>query len=148
MLSLREARAEDKDILYLWANDPVTRKNSFNQSAIPYEDHEKWFERVMKDCSVKLFILIYDTIPAGQVRLNLKNKTAEISYSIAPEFRRRGFGCAIIELTANLVKEKIPEITTLIAKVKPDNEPSIKVFEKLGFKANHISYSLDLSEED
>ena len=45
---LREAIIEDIDILCKWANDPLVRQNSFSTEKIRYEDHVKWFNRVLK----------------------------------------------------------------------------------------------------
>ena len=36
-LILREAKKDDVELLFKWANDPVVRKNSFNESLIAYE---------------------------------------------------------------------------------------------------------------
>ena len=46
MIYLREATIEDRDLLYEWANDPETRRASFNTDRINYEEHCRWFERI------------------------------------------------------------------------------------------------------
>ena len=41
-LNLRLATAEDRVLLWQWANDPVVRRNSFDTQAIDWPDHDSW----------------------------------------------------------------------------------------------------------
>ena len=121
MIYLREAEQTDIEFPFAWAIDPEVRQNSFTTDPIPYEDHRRWFERIMADDKVLQYIMMDDENPVGQIRLNLENDTAEIGYSIAVEYRGREYGHKILRLIVDEVKEQHPEIKTLIAKVKPEN---------------------------
>ena len=143
MIYLREAEQTDIELLFAWANDPVVRQNSFTTDPIPYEDHRRWFQRIMADDKVLQYIMMDDENPVGQIRLNLENDTAEIGYSIAVEYRGRGYGHKILRLIVDEVKEQHPEIKTLIAKVKPENLASKKLFESEGYEMKYSCYSLD-----
>ena len=144
MIYLRSATLADIDLLYEWANDSVTRANSFNTGFIPYEDHKKWFLTLMQSTSSHQFILMDGEAPIGQVRLDVKDHEAEIGYSISKEFRGQGFGHKILRLLSEKVQEQFPEIRHLIAKVKPSNIASKKLFESEGYEMKYSCYSLNI----
>lgn len=147
MLYIRNATKADMDLLYKWANDPIVRKNSFSTELIPYENHVLWFNRIMADPFVLQFVLMEDNTPVGQIRLNIEGKEAEIGYSIASEFRGKGYGHKILQLVANEVITNHPEIEKLVAKVKPDNIASNKLFKSEGFEMEYTCYTQTLRSE-
>lgn len=144
-LYLRKAELADIDMYYNWANDPVVRSNSFNTEQIPYEDHVIWFNEAIKRDDVALFVLMDDDMPVGQIRINISDAVAEISYSIASEFRGKGYGGKIVSLLIERIREEMPKIKTVSARVKPDNLASMKVFEKIGFKRREMAFVLDVN---
>lgn len=129
---LREVRSIDRDLLYRWANDPMVRQNAFNTDEINYEDHCNWFTRCLQREDVKIYILIENGMPVGQVRLNIENGEALIDYSIAPAYRGKGLGHQIIEMICEEVK-RMKNVTVMVAYVKHENTPSRHVFLKNGF---------------
>lgn len=135
-LYLREATDSDMDLLFEWANDKDVRKNSFNSEPIPYENHVKWFNRIMSDDTVLQFIMCDRNEPIGQIRLNIEGDRAYIGYSISPDRRGQGFGERMLKLTIGKVKEenaKNHNIKTLVGQVKYENPASARAFEKCGF---------------
>lgn len=142
MVFLRKAERKDIDLLYKWANDPVVRKNSFNSKTISYESHIKWFDRIICDPTILLYILMVDDTPVGQIRLDVEDGEAEISYSIDSEFRGKGYGRIILQLIAREVNMNHQNIITLVAKVKPDNIISKNLFESEGYKMIYACYTL------
>lgn len=147
MVYLRNATKEDVDLLYKWTNDPVVRNNSFNTEPIPYNNHVSWFNRIMADPSVLLYILMDDDTPVGQIRLSVDEKEAEIGYSIASEFRGKGYGHIILQLVANEIRKNHFEIERLVAKVKPDNIASNKLFIAEGYEMEYMCYTQTLRSE-
>lgn len=129
---LREARLVDRDLLYRWVNDPIVRQSAFNIDEINYEDHCNWFARCLQREDVKIYILIKNGTPVGQVRLNIENSEALIDYSIAPAYRGKGLGHQIIEMICEEVK-RMKNVTVMVAYVKHENTPSRHVFLKNGF---------------
>ena len=99
----------------------------------------------MSDPDVLQYIMMNDQIPVGQIRLTVEEDEAEISYSIAPQYRKQGYGHKILQLIYHEVEQKHPEIKTLIAKVKSDNMASRKLFEGEGFRTSYICYEADIS---
>lgn len=146
-LYLRKAGRADMDLLYQWANDPVVRKMAFHTEPIPYEDHVKYFTKMMADASVYQYILYDGGLPAGQIRLNVEGREALIDYSIAPGYRGRGYGTGLLELLRKqLAAERIPHVEKLTGQVKYENPASARVFEKCGFtkreREEYIQYEL------
>lgn len=148
MLYLRNAKKEDVDLLYIWANDPVVRSNSFKTEPITYDNHVSWFNRIMSDSAVLQYILMEDDTPVGQIRLNVKGKEAEIGYSIGSEFRGKGYGHLILQLIADEVRKNHLEIDKLVAKVKPDNIASNKMFKSEEYEMEYVCYSQILQKKE
>ena len=156
---LREAVPSDCRLLYDWRMDPVTRAGSFGHDTFPYEEHEKWFQKLMADPCRKQFILLRmpaagssaaelpvaaqtaadsteavlpAATPAAQLRLDLSGQKAEISYSVAASERGKGLGTLLIQMAVSHARN-VSGIRTLTAEVLPDNTASRRIFEKCGF---------------
>ena len=144
ILSLRNAEPGDIDILFQWANDSETRRNSFDQHEIAWDEHEAWFNRMINDPDRVQFIMMNDNTPVGQIRLDISGDVAIISYSIAPEERGKGYGKRIIKLAKEMIHKDYPSIIRMKAEVKPQKKASIKGFEQKGFAENNRVYETDL----
>ena len=71
----------------------------------------------------------------GMYRLDREEEGAfEISYSIAQEYRERGYGKAMLSAGEALLREKHPDAVKLTAKVKKGNEASRHLFVALGYE--------------
>lgn len=140
MEQLRKATEADKERLFHWANDRQVREASFQTGEIAWEEHEAWFDRMMRDEKVCQFIYEQDGIPVGQVRLNLENQTARISYSIAKEYRGKGYAKRMLNCMEREIRNSYPMIHKLIADVKCINTASRCVFEQLGYGEDKIQY--------
>ena len=132
-LSLKKATISDCELLLSWANEPDTRRNSLNSESISLETHTKWLTQILHDESVSLYILYSEDIPVGQIRLNCTGTQAKISYSIAREYRGRGFGSQIIRMLEAIITAERPSLAILVAEVKFMNVPSKKIFENNGY---------------
>jgi RimJ/RimL family protein N-acetyltransferase len=142
MLALREATAEDAELLLAWRNDPVTRANSFEQGAIELESHRAWLTRKLASPDTRLWILTDDGVPAGQVRYDRRGHAGEVSVAIAPEFRGRGFGSAILRLSAPRACSELA-LSEIRALVKPSNQASLAAFERAGFQRGDDTHAGD-----
>lgn len=141
---LREATADDRDILFAWTNDEKVRQNSFSANPVSYEEHIKWFEKIMDDCNVIQWIFQEDGKPIGQIRFSINGETAEVGYSICAEYRGRGMGTLMLQMAAEKIHEENPKIKKIIAKVKTGNEVSRKAFLSNGYKSvfEQLEYEL------
>src|SRR5205807_1357423 len=80
---LRSSATEDREILWLWANDAQTRRSSIDPSAIPWNDHVDWFER--QRTSDNAILLIAENAAAqsvGSIRFDTRDGwcSARVSY--------------------------------------------------------------------
>lgn len=146
-LSLRKAVYEDMDVLFEWANDPVVRKNSFNTNQIMWDEHASWFDRVLKDEGRILYIFEVDGVSAGTMRLDYMTEhtssgqmEAEVSYSLAPEFRGKGYGKRMLRLLEDEIHASSLGIDCIVARVKPDNARSSRSFLDTGYEEEYIQY--------
>ena len=137
---LREATMDDKDLLFEWTNDPVVRSESFHSEEISYEEHSKWFDRIMSDENELQFVLVSGDEDIGQARLTIEDGNAVVSYSIAPDNRGQGFGTEVIRLLQEEAR-KNSRIHRLVAQVKSSNIASMKCFEKSGFTEEYRQYT-------
>jgi len=135
-LVLRDASADDVELLYSWRNEPAARHNSFNREVIESDAHRRWFAaKLAAHTQTRIWILTDDGIPVGQVRYERRGEAAEISFSIDSRFRGRGLGTAILKLSAPKACQElgVHEVRGL---VKVDNTASIAAFERAGFRRN------------
>lgn len=132
-VELVPAAEEHRRLVFEWANDPETRSMSFSEQEIPWEVHCSWYEESLKREDRKLYICMHNETPVGIYRLDFSGETAEISYSIAPGYRHRGYGQEMLKAGEALVGESFPEVKRLCAKVKAGNEASKGIFRKLGY---------------
>ena len=93
----------------------------------------------MEDKNTVQYILMADGEPVGQIRLIIDGNEAEIGYSISSQHRRKGYGRMMLQLIAEEVNQKYPNIK----KVKPENIASKKLFESEGYDMKYSCYVLD-----
>lgn len=137
---LRRATDSDIDILFQWANDALTRANSFSTHQISYEEHCAWFKNILSDETQLQFILMHEAEPVGQVRLTIFDDKANISYSVNPSKRGLGYGKILCKIVIEEVRENYPNIRKLCAQVKPTNDASIHCFTENGFAHAYNQY--------
>ncbi|HOI12515.1 MAG TPA: UDP-2,4-diacetamido-2,4,6-trideoxy-beta-L-altropyranose hydrolase [Methanoculleus sp.] len=135
-LLVRHTRLSDEALLLAWANDLQTRKNSFSPEPIPAESHHRWFRNRLRDLDgCHLYVVeTQEGIPMGQVRFERQEPAWVISYSLAPQFRKRGLGRPLLKAALSKMRSEYPGALVL-GRVKPDNLPSRKIFESLDFEA-------------
>ncbi len=133
-LSLRDATADDVDLLYAWRNEPATRESSFQTAVIDIDSHRQWFTRKPSQHGrTRIWILTESGDPAGQVRYDSDSDVAEISFSIDPRFRGRGLGTEILRLSAPRACRELL-LKRLRGVVKANNAASIAAFDRAGFR--------------
>ena len=142
-LTVRRARKTDEGVLFSWANDAETRRNSFDGRKIELPEHRSWFRSRLQDGDCRFYLVEACGVAIAQVRFERQGLLWMISYSLSPIFRGRGLavGClrmAISELAAEERK------VALLASVKPSNIASRNVFERLGFAI--VTESIDSIE--
>lgn len=129
-LYLREATVEDTMLLFVWANDLLVRQNSFSSKNIVWDEHRKWFELALSNDNVKIYVLQYNELPVGQIRIENNGSEWRIGYSIDDSWRGNGYGRQML----CLLESKVVDGTHLLGEVKRENIASQKIFEELGYR--------------
>lgn len=151
-LVLREVTGKDIDLLFRWANDPVTRQNAFHTEQIPYETHRAWFVRMLADRDVMKYILCSassnteEMQDIGQIRLSIEDGEALIDYSIDPEKRGAGFGTKMILMAEEKLRESRADVIYCKGQVKHENIASAKAFEKCGYDMEEKEQYLEFTK--
>jgi len=138
ILTLRRVREDDVQLVWEWANDPVTRAASFSPEPIAWSEHVQWFESKLKSENCLFFLVTLDDgLPLGQVRYDRDGDEAVISISLGESFRGQGYGSAVLRLACRKVIAT-ERINLIHAYIKQKNESSWRAFIKAGFKETGI----------
>ena len=131
--NLFEAGLDDSHDILAWRNHPDTRKNSVNTRAIDEREHELWFKQRLASELCKIYMARDENgLNLGMVRFDIHAdaQMAEISIAIAPA--SQGQGLAALLLRRAIETFDRAELI-LQARVKDENIPSKKSFERNGF---------------
>ena len=142
----RVAVAADAQLYFNWANDPDTRRQSFNSAPISLEVHEVWFARKVVDPNALLLVFETEERQAvGQVRFEEQvNGEVIIGVSVDKAFRGHGLASQIIQQGCEVYKH-LRNNVPISAYIKPNNEASIRAFERAGFVETSQSGALNES---
>jgi UDP-2,4-diacetamido-2,4,6-trideoxy-beta-L-altropyranose hydrolase len=144
-LLLRQAVEGDCDFIYEVRNHPLVYAHCFSAQPIAWELHCAWFSHKLSASDCRILIIEDSRGKAGVIRFDLQARRSEISISLHPSRLGLGFGAAALELGSAWLRRKLPDITEITARIKPDNIASIKAFVRAGFAECYRAYSLDLS---
>lgn len=138
---LRLATQQDCLLLWNWVNDPAVRSASFSSELISWPRHTQWFNEKLQNCLCRIFIAeIADGTPVGQVRLDFdQSKSATVNVTIAQEFRRMGYGSTLIKEVVEMAFQQF-ELDEFHALIKPENQASLRTFERAGFIKAGVEY--------
>ena len=144
---LRPVNSNDINTIFRWSNDSLVRSQSFSSDKIKYNDHVRWFNSILNSSSVIFCILNVKNEDVGQIRLKIDNNRAVISYSIACEHRKKGFGKLILMLAEEYIAYTTEDIEYMKAEVKKDNTASNKLFIKLGYTLKKVNNKCNIYEK-
>ena len=131
---LRPATAEDAEVLWRWANDPVTRAASLSPGAIPWSDHLQWLAAKLEDPNAYLWLAVGERDqPLGQVRFDRSGSEAVVSVGLDPNRRGAGLGSRLIQRSTERLM-RTEGVALVRAYIKPDNLASRRAFARAGYK--------------
>ena len=128
---LRPATLQDAEMLLEWRNDELTRANSINSGIIGLKEHRHWLDGVLKHPQIVNPEI--NRAPIGTVRIYVEPDCSEMSWTVAPLERGKGYGKKMVAIAISLTKGVI------IAKIKKHNAASIAIAESNGFKLAGIN---------
>jgi spore coat polysaccharide biosynthesis predicted glycosyltransferase SpsG/RimJ/RimL family protein N-acetyltransferase len=135
LLDLRRAEPGDAELLWAWANDPLTRAQSFSSEPIPWETHLAWFRERCEDPAHALFVAGDRGGPVGLVRFAPAGSDLEIAVVVAPERRGQHLAAPLIDAGVRRVaRERGP--ATVVARIKVGNTASQRAFRAADFDAD------------
>tara|TARA_B100001564_G_scaffold226618_1_gene191075 strand:- start:12760 stop:13803 length:1044 start_codon:yes stop_codon:yes gene_type:complete len=119
-----------------WRNDEITRLNSINQDIISPSEHKNWLSSKIKSRETMLLMHFFESEPCGLIKLDkLDKNNFGISINLNPEFRGKKLSSLIISKSLHyLIKQGEDSNINILASIKHSNIPSIKSFERSGFK--------------
>lgn len=128
-MELRLAIPDDALLLWKWRNDPETRAYSFDASPVSLDQHLKWFFYSLSNPDRFLYVAWEKEVPIGTVRFDKQADSYEISWTIAGEQRKKGWGTKMVgEALKNFQNAKV------FCRIKPGNMASYKIAERNNIK--------------
>lgn len=131
MISLRPARSSDAALLRRWRNDPRVHRHYLTPRPVTQSSHAAWLAARLSDARCRLFVLLENGRPCGQVRLDIARDGAEVSLCVDPARQGRGLGARALELAA--ARARRLGLRRLWAVTRPANVASTVAFLKAGF---------------
>lgn len=133
---LREATLDDLKTTFRWVNDKIVRTFSYNRNEITEQEHFSWFSEKIASEECVYFILEIAQNAVGSIRFDIEKNgiSAKINYLIASEFTGNGYGSFILTEGVKKLKLYKPAIETVYGFVLLNNQFSIKIFKKQGYK--------------
>jgi RimJ/RimL family protein N-acetyltransferase len=131
-LTLRAATAGDSARLREWRNDPVAVAFSVTRRRVADAEHDRWLRKRLDDPDTSLWIAEDRGTAVGQVRVDRIGDVGTVSIGVAPDHRGRRLATAILLEMVDEI-ERAGSVSELRATVHPDNTPSFRAFEKVGF---------------
>lgn len=128
---MRLATEQDAARLLNWRNDIETRHNSLQKHIIEADNHLAWLKQKLADPLCRLYIIEQHAHYIGTIRVDTIDNAHKISWTIAPEYRGRGFAKKALRLLTNKLSGLI------IAMILPDNHASIKIATSAGLTYQH-----------
>lgn len=138
-ISLRKCgkSLEDCLLLFNWRNMPEIYQWFNNDRPVTVSEHLAYFDESINAHDVALFIIQHNGNPIGHVCLKERTpESAAISIYIAPEFSGQRFGTAAIKQACAAAAQS--GLSMIVAEVRPENNASIKAFERAGFKKSQF----------
>lgn len=125
--SVRELRPKDSDGLWRIRNLDEVRLLSNNTAVIPKADHDAWFAKYIANPDNRCYVLEYGGDVAGYCRID----SGLVSIAIDPKYHGLGLGKKLLKGSVDL---EIPTLKKITAEIRLNNDVSLKLFTKVGFK--------------
>ncbi|WP_094462590.1 GNAT family N-acetyltransferase [Pannonibacter phragmitetus] len=123
-----------------WRNDAQARRWFKNDALIEVEQHYCWFDRYLMKRDDLMFIAEIDGELIGQVSvyaIDRGQRQAEVGrFLAAPAHAGKGLMKRAIRALITLCRDELT-LTYLFLEVKGENERAIRLYEALGFLAEH-----------
>jgi RimJ/RimL family protein N-acetyltransferase len=132
-VALRPATMGDTQTVFSWRNDPFIVARGSSQKIVTWEEHVRWFQTTIAGSERKMFIVLVDGEPAGQIRFDrIDEPTCAISAYVLEKFTGRGLGVEAIRRGCDMLFSEW-QVAKIVACVREDNAAGRAGFRKAGF---------------
>lgn len=132
---LKPATVADAARLYSWRTDRGTATASRAEPPQSFvKDHLAWLAATLKKPSVHLLVAV-DTergVMVGTARLDVSGKRAEVSLTVDPQQRGRGYSGLVLQEA--VLRARAIQLAALTAEVRQDNHASLRLFWQAEFR--------------
>jgi spore coat polysaccharide biosynthesis protein SpsF len=133
-VTLRPAYEHDAGfVLDARCDDDAVRFSVIGKAIDPAR-HAAWFAHRLDQAGQPFWIGILDGAPIGTVRLDVRGGVGEVAIAVHPRHRARGHAKALLTALLEQVAAE-QQVTSLVARVHPDNVASMRAFTGVGFTA-------------
>lgn len=142
LLVLRPALMEDAPLLLEWRNDQRTRLASIDRGTVSYTEHLRWLAASLDSSSRRLLVAELESHPVAVIRLDLDGSRAVLSITIAPDSRGNDLAVPLLRRALDYADgQRVPRVE---AKIRRENEASIRAFIAAGFQLDEGSVRSDV----
>lgn len=136
IVTLREVRESDLQVIFEWLNDYELRISSSMYRPVSWPEHVKWITNRLENGSETFFVISLEERPIGVINLSShdsQNRSADFSIRIGESTDQgRGFGTQAIKLLIDFCWKDI-NLHRLSLTVFSDNSRAISSYKKAGF---------------
>ncbi len=133
-LNMRNAKKDDADIYFNWANDEQVRLNSFSIEKIEYDQHINWFNKKLNDDNCFFYFFTDEkNKPVGQVRIDKSNDENIIGISVDEAFRKSKLSAKMLVMACRNYLNQFKN-NNITAYIKEENKASFKTFLNADFQ--------------
>lgn len=133
-ITFHDATEDDCENIFNWRNADENRRYSINNDKIIFENHKKWFSKMITDKNHKLLITNYNNKAIAVIRFDYSETEAEISLYLVPGEHGKGFGLPLLLAAEGWLRKNQKNILEINAKVIAENIASIKIFKYALYK--------------
>ena len=142
---LRKATIHDRECLFQWRNDAVTRANSLSKVEISWNEHLTWLNKALQSSDRFLYIFESPTHePLGCIRADREvcdeKEQFRLSWTIAPKMRGKGLGK---EMVLAFLSLPFLQGKKVVAYIKKGNIASRRIAEACHFHFHAESDGLE-----
>lgn len=133
---LKSLSKEDREMIYRWRNMEHVKVNMYNNQRIPFEDHCRWFEDVLKEHMEYYRLFIYQEKPLGLISFKKCSQqilTCVWGFYIGEIHAPKGGGTIMGYLGLEYAFHRLG-MKKIIGEVLSNNNKSEGLHRKLGFK--------------
>jgi len=135
---LRGASMADAGLLLAWRNDPQTLKASIAPTPVGQVPHLAWLAAVIEDPNRELLLALVDDEPVGTVRLDMENGVAELSWTVSPDHRQKGYGTKIVKCAVARADGPVRAV------IRRENAASRRIAEAAGLRLSMVDGELTI----